>query len=622
VGGDGVWNNTNKTWSSVDGLSKKAWIGQRAFFGGDAGRVDVQDNVSFRSIQFLADNYMIYSSNNSKLLVDKPVPIKVDSTYQADISAEIIGTGSISKTGSGTLILSYDNSYTEGTVLNTGTLVANTPNALSSGPVTLQGGVLRLGNTQILQVASYTQNKDANLALRVKSPTNHDQLVVNGNANLGGTLFIEGKPSDLGKQMLLITTQGLNGSRFDDLRFAAQTSLKKLFANYDTNNVYLTWRFDPICPYAKSRNARALACNLDLFSNTGRNEDLFNSLADLSLEQIPAALEKLVPSQIFTLSSIGLSVSRSQMHSLQGRLEALNSGYASYGELNASVPKQHGLPSWSFYIHGNSSFGRQGQDNENEIIGYDYGRGSTFIGGDYHLNEKVYVGAAASHTYTDASFHGDRGSLSTNSYFAHLYTAYAQPKGLNLISSLSFGDHEFDLKRRALTDTAHSKPQGTEVDLQSQVSYNILLKPNLTVSPYAGLAYSAFWMKGFQEYSSEANLKISDDQTNSLRSTVGVKAKYEKRFTKGIRKASVEANLGWDHEYCDAQSRGINAEWVGSRVHSFRIRGGRISPDTLISGVNLRLSITNPLSVTTGYTIAANSDYISHSFSIGVNLVF
>jgi len=234
----------------------------------------------------------------------------------------------------------------------------------------------------------------------------------------------------------------------------------------------------------------------------------------------------------------------------------------------------------------------------------------------------LHLGGAVSYTYTDASFHGNRGSLSTDSYFGHLYAAYAQPKGLNLISSLSFGDHEFDLKRRALTDTARSQPRSREVDFQSQVSYNILWKPNLTVSPYAGLTYSSFWMDDFQEYNSQANLKISDDQTNSLRSTVGLKAKYAKRFTKGIRKASVETHVAWGHEYCDAQSRSINAEWVGSGARSFPVQGGRIGPNTLISGVNLRLLVTNSLSVATGYTIAASQDYVSHSFNVGLNLAF
>jgi autotransporter-associated beta strand protein len=467
-GGDGVWNNTDATWSSIDGSIQKTWNGYRAVFGGNnGGRVDVEDNVSFRKIDFIANGYTIYSSNNSKLLANDSATIKVDTTYQADISAEITGPGSLTKRGFGTLVLSYDNSYTGGTILKEGTLVANTRNALSSGSVTLEDGLLRFGNTRTLQVSSYTQNKDAALALRVNSSTDYDQLVVNGSAKLGGTLFVVGKPSDfnVGEEIPLVTTQGLNGSRFDDLQFT-QTSLKELSANYDDGkNVHVSSHFALIYPHAKNRNARALAHHLDLFSNSGRNEEFFNTLADLTLEQVPIALETLVPTQVFTLSSIGLSVSRSQMHSLQGRLEDLNSGYASYGQLNASTSNQHGLPSagaplqinflmnkdqaqelWSLYMHGNGSFGRQRQDNENEVVGYDYGQGGTFIGADYYLNDKVYVGGAVSYTYTDASFHGNRGSLSTDSYFGHLYAAYAQPKGFNLISSLSFGAYEFDFK--------------------------------------------------------------------------------------------------------------------------------------------------------------------------------
>jgi autotransporter-associated beta strand protein len=638
-GGNGVWNNTNATWSSTDGLSKNIWNGYWAVFGSNAGTVDVQDDVYFHKIQFIADGYTIHSSNNSKLLVDNPAIIRVDSTYQADISAEIGGDGSISKAGDGTLILSHDNSYTGGTVLDKGILVANSSNALSSGSVILQGGVLRLGSTHTLQVGSYTQNRDAILALRVNSPTSYDRLVVNGNANLGGTLLIDGKPSNFNKEMFLITTQNLNGSRFDSIQFA-QRSLKELSANYDdTKNVYVTSHFAPIWPYAISRNARALARNLDLFSNTGRKRDLFKILADLRLPEVPAALEKLVPRQVFTLSSIGSSVSRSLMRSLLGRLEDLSSGYTSYGQFNASASNQDGLPSvgvlpqinflmskdqerWSFYMRGNGGFGRQRQDNENEVVGYDYGQGGTFIGADYSLNEKFYVGGAVSYTYTDANFYGDRGSLNTDSYFAHLYVAYTQPKGLSLISSLSVGDHEFDLKRRALTDTARSQPQSREVDFQSQVSYNILLKPNFMVSPYVGLAYGASWMEDFQEYNSQGDLKISDDQTNSLRSTIGVKVKYEKPFTKGIQKASVETNLAWEYEYFDTQPRGINAKWVGSGVPSFRVHGSRIGPDTLINSVNLRLSVTNLLSVIIGYDITANQDYVSHGFSIGINRAF
>jgi len=75
--------------------------------------------------------------------------------------------------------------------------------------------------------------------------------------------------------MLLITTGGLDRSQFDNIRFA-QTSLKELFTNYDDGkNVHVNSRFAATYPHAKSRNARALARHLDLFSNSGRNNEYF-----------------------------------------------------------------------------------------------------------------------------------------------------------------------------------------------------------------------------------------------------------------------------------------------------------------------------------------------------------
>ena len=59
------------------------------------------------------------------------------------------------------------------------------------------------------------------------------------------------------------------------------------------------------------------------------------------------------------------------------------------------------------------------------------------------------------------------------------------------MSGVSFEDHESDSRCRALTDTAPNKLQSTEINFQTQVGYNILLKPVLTVSLSPHWYYSA-----------------------------------------------------------------------------------------------------------------------------------
>jgi fibronectin-binding autotransporter adhesin len=60
--------------------------------------------------------------------------IRVDPGITATIAATLLGTGGLNKADNGTLILSGDNTYTGGTVISGGTLVAASNNALGTGP--------------------------------------------------------------------------------------------------------------------------------------------------------------------------------------------------------------------------------------------------------------------------------------------------------------------------------------------------------------------------------------------------------------------------------------------------------------------------------------------------------
>ena len=60
------------------------------------------------------------------------------------ISANLTGTGNLSKSGAGTLILGGNNSHAGGTTVMSGTLALNSANALGSGTLTLSGGALDL----------------------------------------------------------------------------------------------------------------------------------------------------------------------------------------------------------------------------------------------------------------------------------------------------------------------------------------------------------------------------------------------------------------------------------------------------------------------------------------------
>jgi autotransporter-associated beta strand protein len=92
--------------------------------------------------------------NNSSNLqtVNIPLALQANTTVNAAtgdiaVGGAISGSFSLTKSGSHNLTLNSANTYTGGTSVSAGTLIANVPGALPSGPVTITGGMLQLGTS-------------------------------------------------------------------------------------------------------------------------------------------------------------------------------------------------------------------------------------------------------------------------------------------------------------------------------------------------------------------------------------------------------------------------------------------------------------------------------------------
>lgn len=145
-------------------------------------------------------------TNNGTLLFNRSDRI----TY----GSWIAGSGMLIKAGAGTLVLNADSNLAGGTQVNAGTLLigdaASPLAALRGGAVMVSAGATLggfgqaltavnnsgtvspgdgAGSIATLAVGNYTQSAAATLAMDV-SATAADRLIVNGTANLGGTLTI------------------------------------------------------------------------------------------------------------------------------------------------------------------------------------------------------------------------------------------------------------------------------------------------------------------------------------------------------------------------------------------------------------------------------------------------
>ena len=124
---------------------------------------------------------------------------------------DIAGEGKLTKSGTGELVLTGDNSYSGGTVLNAGTLTAASATAFGSGTVYAQEGDLQIDAEGAVQMSALLVADSASLAVAMDS--DDVQLEVDGTAYIDGadlTLTFASTPS-AGSEFVVLSAAKIGG---------------------------------------------------------------------------------------------------------------------------------------------------------------------------------------------------------------------------------------------------------------------------------------------------------------------------------------------------------------------------------------------------------------------------
>jgi outer membrane autotransporter protein len=552
------------------------------------------------------------------------------------------GTTALTKIGTGTFTLNTANTYSGGTSLQNGTLVVANSNALGVGNVTVTGGALQAGgsNMNINVGGNYTQTSGGELDLRIGGTTTgtHDQLTVTGSAAVSGKLSINavnGYAPKNGDVVPIVTAGGGVSGQFAPVTGSlANYPLVKLTVHYLSNEVDLDFSQGSFMAAATilhqtlTPNERAVATALDHVATNTSSANLLGYLDALPFNSLPAAYDRIAPAEYGAIYEIDRSATKLEAASIENRLDEVHAGAPAAGAVPTGANGPAGPEDYkgskevmpppdkrlSVFANGSGEFVNVG-DSYN-AKGYNFDSGAATVGADYLFTDHFLAGVLLNYTGTEADL-TNGGRIDANAFRGGVYaTLFGDGAYVNAFAGGAYSSYNVD--RQGLNSTVRGNTDGSDFTGLITTGYDVHAG-GFTYGPVASFQYTYTGFNGFNETGSLAPLHIQSGSGQSILSNVGARAAYDWHIGSMVLVPEVRAT--WQHEYGD-DTDAITADMLlGSPV--FRVTSAPIGRDSLVLNAGFTLRITADISAYAFYDgELARTNYQANNVMVGFRTSF
>ncbi len=551
---------------------------------------------------------------------------------------------SLTKVGSGALTLTGENTYSGGTVLQSGTLVAGNSQVFGTGDVALNGGTLQISGPRSLNVGgNYTQSAGATLALGLGPiATSWDTLVVGGTAHLGGTLEVVsygGFAIHDNETFTIVEAAGVTGT-FGSVQDSVPGDAVSVAYN-PTDVILCTLANAPsFHSLGTTSNQKQVGSALDNLATGSGSSALITFLNSQSNSALPGEMEKLSPAGLTPLFQMGYASAEVRGQAINARLEDLLGLTSVYGN---GLARMGGSPMFAStlpareeagiarhvsednrlggFLTGLGDFGTVSGDGN--APGYSFSTGGVQAGIDYWFDRSLVAGLLFGYDQSGTGT-GSTASVSGSGEMGGLYAGWKADE-LRILAQVTGGLDNYSTQRETLgmggvNAVATGSPQGEQLGGELKVALD-LTDAGLILSPFASGQYGYVQVNAFQEAGGGvlAPESFPNQGQSSLSSQLGLKMGTS--WYLGDFSLAPSISAAWEH-FFQGDLDQITANF-GTSGSSFMVSGPATGADDALLGAGLEAQFSRQVTFFAqfqGRVGMTNVD--SKNISGGVNLAF